>query len=351
MDLNPDDKDLLLKKLKERIGALSPDALEPDTPDEPSPDAPSALDLEKARQQILKRLQKQRTPTRSRAPRSSRSIQSPLSPPSTLSGWPPREDTTELEFFPCPRVELTKAAPGVEIQKENSEHPCYFINTPVSQLSDEMATLSARFHTHLLDPESPLHHWLPLRHSTIPFEPEHLLFLDLETTGLSNSPLFLVGAMVWENGDLTVKQYFARDFSEEAAAIAHFSRLVENRSFLVTFNGISFDVPYLNQRAATFGLPRPPFASHLDLLLLGRRIWGRRFGNCKLQTLEHHVCGRQRTGDIPGREIPAAYRAFVQTGNAWQVAAILEHNRLDLITLADLMTRLPFPQPPVLPTP
>ncbi|HNY29171.1 MAG TPA: ribonuclease H-like domain-containing protein, partial [Candidatus Sumerlaeota bacterium] len=259
--------------------------------------------------------------------------------------WPPREDTTELEFFPCPRVKLTEAAPGVEIRNENGERPCYLVNTPVSQISDEMAALSARFHAHLLDPEAPLHHWLPLRHSTIPFEPEHLLFLDLETTGLSNSPLFLVGAMVWENGDLTVKQYFARDFSEEAAAIAHFARLAENRSFLVTFNGISFDVPYLYLRAATFGLPRAPFATHLDLLHLGRRVWGRRFGNCKLQTFEHHVCGRQRTGDIPGREIPGAYRAFVQTGNAWQVASILEHNRLDLITLADLMTRLPFPQP------
>jgi len=60
-----------------------------------------------------------------------------------------------------------------------------------------------------------------------------------------------------------------------------------------------------------------------------------------LQTLEWHVCQRMRYDDIPGSEIPDAYHAFVRSGNAGQIATILKHNKLDLITLADLMTRFP----------
>ena len=61
----------------------------------------------------------------------------------------------------------------------------------------------------------------------------------------------------------------------------------------------------------------------------------------KLQTLEHRVCGRRRSGDIPGAEIPAAYHAFVRTGNAAEMSLIIKHNRLDLLTLAELLTKLP----------
>ena len=43
--------------------------------------------------------------------------------------------------------------------------------------------------------------------------------------------------------------------------------------------------------------------------------------------------------DVP--EIPDAYHEYVRTKNAWQIVDVLKHNMLDLITLADIMTRLP----------
>ena len=73
-----------------------------------------------------------------------------------------------------------------------------------------------------------------------------------------------------------------------------------------------------------------------DLLHHSRRRWGRGLPDCKLQTLERHVCGRARTGDIPGRDIPETYHEYVRTGDAWPVRNILHHNALDLITLLQL---------------
>jgi uncharacterized protein YprB with RNaseH-like and TPR domain len=77
------------------------------------------------------------------------------------------------------------------------------------------------------------------------------------------------------------------------------------------------------------------------MLHVSRRAWKGEFPNYRLQTLEQRVCGRRRTGDIPGAEIPAAYHAFVRTGNAAEMSLIIKHNRLDLLTLAELLTKLP----------
>jgi hypothetical protein len=169
-----------------------------------------------------------------------------------------------------------------------------------------------------------------------------LLFLDIETTGLTSSPLFLIGVMDWDGRGLEVRQYFARHYAEEGPVVR---RLIEDcaarERCLVTFNGRTFDWPYIVMRAAALGLPPPAPPAHLDLLVTSRRHWKKLLPDCRLQTLERHVCGRGRSGDIPGSEIPAAYHAFVRTGDARRIADAIRHNMLDLITLADLMTRLP----------
>jgi uncharacterized protein YprB with RNaseH-like and TPR domain len=123
--------------------------------------------------------------------------------------------------------------------------------------------------------------------------------------------------------------------------VAEFLAEMDRRSLLVTFNGKSFDYPFIRSRAAASGLRVSEVEHHLDLLHVGRRFWRHRLPNCKLQTLERFLCHRVREGDIPGAEIPDAYHAYVRTGNAYQIVDILKHNLLDLVTLADIMTRFP----------
>ena len=170
---------------------------------------------------------------------------------------------------------------------------------------------------------------------------EQLMFMDIETTGLDNSPLFLIGTMVWEAGGFEARQYLARNYAEEAAVISFFRDACAARKLLVTFNGKSFDVPFIRLRATATRAPLPVELAHLDLLHECRRVWRHSLPNCKLQTLERYVCGRQRVGDIPGDQIADAYHAYVRTDNAWQIVDILKHNLLDLITMADLLIRLP----------
>ena len=45
-------------------------------------------------------------------------------------------------------------------------------------------------------------------------------------------------------------------------------------------------------------------------------------------------CGFEREGDVPGWEIPDRYFAFVRSGDARPLEGVLEHNRLDILSLA-----------------
>lgn len=168
---------------------------------------------------------------------------------------------------------------------------------------------------------------------------QDLLFLDIETCGLSGCAIFLVGVMRAQGQELVFRQFFARDYSEEPAILRAFLEELDASSALVTFNGKAFDMNMIRERAAFHGLALPDREPpHMDLLHESRKRWRGRLPNCKLQTLERFLCHRHRVGDIPGAAIPDAYHQFVKTSDARRVADILHHNLLDLLTMAELVT-------------
>ncbi len=172
---------------------------------------------------------------------------------------------------------------------------------------------------------------------------ERTLFLDLETGGLASSPVFLAGTMHWNGEDFVLRQYFARHYGEEAALLEALGVAARPFEVLVTFNGKSYDVPFLHNRSALHGVPLRLPAGHLDLLHLARRRWKRELTDCRLQTLEWHVCGRRRSGDVPGEEVPGLYHDFVRRGDPYRLIPVFHHNLLDVITMAEILRALGTP--------
>ena len=170
--------------------------------------------------------------------------------------------------------------------------------------------------------------------------PRDIVFLDLETTGLGTTPLFLVGTMECADDGFRFRQYFARDYSEEVSILSAVSERLREARLMVTFNGKTFDVPFMRNRSVATGVKLNLPESHLDLLHEARRVYRRDLPNCRLQTLEQMVCGRRRDDDIPGSEIPSVYHEYVRTGNANKISVVLMHNLYDLLTMADLMSRM-----------
>jgi uncharacterized protein YprB with RNaseH-like and TPR domain len=166
---------------------------------------------------------------------------------------------------------------------------------------------------------------------------ERALFLDLETGGLASSPVFLAGTMHWNGTDFLLRQYFARHYGEEAALLR--ALMSQSRSFdaLVTFNGKSYDVPFLRSRCLIHRVPITLPQVHLDLLHAARRRWRGAFEDCRLQTLERRVCRRWRTGDVPGEEVPGLYHDYVRSGDAFRLVPVFHHNLLDVVTMSEIL--------------
>jgi len=169
---------------------------------------------------------------------------------------------------------------------------------------------------------------------------ERALFLDLETGGLTSSPVFLAGTMHWNGETFVLRQYFARHYGEEASLIAAVAEQAAGFEFLVTYNGKSYDAPFLKGRAVTHGvrLALPP--RHVDLLHIARRRWRDDLPDCRLQTLERHVCRRWRSGDVPSDEVPGLYHDFVRDGDPWRLVPVFHHNLLDVITMGEILQEL-----------
>jgi len=173
----------------------------------------------------------------------------------------------------------------------------------------------------------------------VPAKPEDVIYVDIEATGLTaGTPLFLIGVLGYWNGDLRVQQLLARDYTEEPALLSYFANMLARSDVVVSFNGKTYDLPYIRDRSMFMGIPFQMKQAHIDMLHVGRRRWRKRLPNCKLQTLEQYICKRVRRGDIPGADIPDAYHRFVQSGNAVQMRDILHHNALDLLTTAEVLT-------------
>jgi hypothetical protein len=170
-----------------------------------------------------------------------------------------------------------------------------------------------------------------------------MLFLDLETTGLAGGAgtyAFIVGCGWFDCGTFRLRQFFLSDFAAERALLESVAELADDVDCLVTYNGKTFDLPLMETRFALQRMEAPfAEAAHVDMLHPARRMWRDDDVECRLTYLEQALCGHEREGDVPGFEIPSRYFHYVRSGDARPLAAVLEHNRLDIVSLAMLTAR------------
>jgi uncharacterized protein YprB with RNaseH-like and TPR domain len=175
---------------------------------------------------------------------------------------------------------------------------------------------------------------------------EHLVYLDTETTGLAGGAgtlVFIVGIGTFDEGAFRMRQYFLRDPAEEAAMLHALEEDLTGRGGFVTFNGQAFDLPLLDMRFR-IGLRKSWAWSsqpNLDLLAPSRRLWRRTLPDCTLGTIERNVLGVVRTDeDVPGAWIPEMYLHYLRTGETGEMARVLYHNAIDVLSLVGLTTQI-----------
>ncbi len=180
----------------------------------------------------------------------------------------------------------------------------------------------------------------PLLHYLAGFcQDQDFAIVDIETLGLSERPIILLGIAKPTKTLVCTSQFLLRDIQDEPSAIwALISQLEPNLS-LISYNGRSFDIPYIKQRLAYYGLDVPLDNPHFDVLHFTRRALRNKLSDCKLETVEKYI-GIKRDINIPGALVPHFYETYLRTKNPGPLVPIVEHNRQDLLTLGTLFSKL-----------
>jgi uncharacterized protein YprB with RNaseH-like and TPR domain len=171
----------------------------------------------------------------------------------------------------------------------------------------------------------------PLLHYLAGFcQDQDFAIIDIETLGLSERPIILLGIAKPNKDHVCTSQFLLRDIQDEPSAIwALISQLEPNLS-LITFNG---------RRLAYYGLDASLDNPHFDVLHFTRRALRSKLTDCKLETVEKYI-GIKRDINIPGALVPHFYDTYMKTKNPGPLVAIVEHNKQDLLTLGTLFSKL-----------
>jgi hypothetical protein len=171
-------------------------------------------------------------------------------------------------------------------------------------------------------------------------------YFDTETTGLSTGAgtvIFMAAVGRVAAGRIHVRQYLLPDYPYEPPLLRALARDLASAARLVTYNGRAFDLPMLAARLTVHGLFREQAslpAAHDDLLPDARRLFRRPLGGARLADVESGILGVHRTSDCPGSEVPARYFGYLRGGSPDILAAVLDHNFQDVVSLAQLEAEL-----------
>jgi len=167
-----------------------------------------------------------------------------------------------------------------------------------------------------------------------------LLFFDTETTGLGGAGVvpFLIGFGSVTAAGFEVRQYLLPDYSDEAGMLERTLEELSPSRTAVSYNGTAFDLGIIRDRMIVNRVARQvPCAGHIDLLHSARRLYRRRLSDCSLVNIEREILGFHRRDDLPGYLVPSVYFDWLQTENTALLGQVLEHNRLDVLSLYFLL--------------
>lgn len=170
--------------------------------------------------------------------------------------------------------------------------------------------------------------------------PEKVLFWDIETTGFSRryDSIYLMGFFYWEGRRPILEQLLCASTAEEIGLLENFLQKIEDYELLVTYNGDTFDLPFVKERLRQMRIPgRPPDPRCLDLYKL-YRPYAYFFGwdSCKLKSLERFL-GVERQDTMDGGELIEVFYEYSRTDDPALEKTLLLHNYEDLLNLPRLL--------------
>lgn len=181
--------------------------------------------------------------------------------------------------------------------------------------------------------------------STISSEPDKLCFLDIETTGFSriNCLCYLIGIVYFTDSQPVYRQWLAEKAADEIVMINELNSFLSDKEYLITFNGETFDLPFLSKRAQfhkiTFDFSH---MKSLDLYKVVNKCNSLLNLSDKKQKTVENFLQIHRKDTYTGGELIEVFRHFVAFKDPKDRALLLLHNHDDIVGMLDLCSILSY---------
>ncbi|WFA09447.1 ribonuclease H-like domain-containing protein [Tissierella sp. Yu-01] len=174
------------------------------------------------------------------------------------------------------------------------------------------------------------------------FQDKNICFMDIETTGLdrSRNSIYLIGIQYYDKEKQlwALKQIFAESIKEEKELLIKISKILPLYDEIITYNGESFDIPFINRRLSAFEIPYSiDISKSMDIFRLvkkNKNYLG--LENLKLKTLERYL-GLYRDDLFTGKDCIDFYFDYIKSRNEALLNKIMLHNYEDLYYMIDIL--------------
>ena len=169
--------------------------------------------------------------------------------------------------------------------------------------------------------------------------PSNSYVFDIETTGLSPKfcKVILIGILFNYNNQTIIKQFFAKNEDSEYELLNSFIDEIKSFEKHITFNGTTFDIPFLNARFIKHNIDYKIESSDDIGILKFIKPFKKKLSlpDCKLKTVEKYL-GIYREDTISGKESVELYKEFASNQNNDLKEVILLHNYEDIYYLGKM---------------
>lgn len=192
-------------------------------------------------------------------------------------------------------------------------------------------------HIHILE------NFIPEAH-LLPFNGNSAIFFDIETTGFTagKNSIYLIGCCLYENQRWQVIQWMAENQppDEQTAVLEAFLDCISHCKNLVSFNGATFDLPFIEKSCAHFKIPCDfSNINHYDIYKAVRplkKLLGMK--SLKLKAIEQFL-GIFREDQYSGGALIPIYETYIKSQSQKLLSLLLLHNFEDI---KDMLHILPI---------
>ncbi len=188
------------------------------------------------------------------------------------------------------------------------------------------------------------------------FKVEDFLFLDIETLGLYETPIIIVGIGFYVKNKFNIRLLFSRELEEEIAILEHLRKeILPNFKCFITYNGKTFDIPYIANRFLYFFDENPmiseneiPYENvntkyhHIDLYHNCRRKFKEMFFNYTLTNMEKELLNLERKNHLPSNMVGTCYRKYLKDPERYigLIKECIDHNYYDIYSLPLILRKI-----------